>query len=189
MTRNHSPDPSPGSQDPRVLLTGTEHTPASCHLQPLQGGRCTVFPLSLRQGWLVLPILLGERADLLLPGVQVCLHMDFILAKLTKGLHPLPRVCGWACISPTHCQLMTLVLGTCGITISGTSIRFPILCMAGQCSVFLVQHFVLEVLCPTNSWTCTLPPSLPILPVLSDPMGLEATHPDPGTQLPSNKDH
>lgn len=82
---------------------------------------------------------------------------------------------------------MILVWGSRGITISETS-PFCIL-QASQYSVFFVQHIVLEVLCHASSWTCTppLPPSLPILPALQDPMRLEVTHPDLGAQLPCDK--
>lgn len=114
----------------------------------------------------------------------MCLHMNFLLAELTKCLHPLSRVCGSACISPTRCQRF-LFGGSRGIIISETSACLPTLYTAGQCSVFFVQRIVMEVLCHTGSWTCTpLPPSLPILPELQDPMRLEVTHPDLGAQLP-----
>lgn len=113
----------------------------------------------------------------------MCLHMNFLLAELTKCLHLFSRVCA----SPNRCHII-LVWGLRGITISETSTCFTTLYMAGQCSVFFVQHVVLEaciILVPGLALSSS--PSLPLLPALQDPMRLEVTHPDLGAQLPCDK--
>lgn len=114
----------------------------------------------------------------------MCLHMNFLPAELTKCLHPLIQSV-WVCV---HLSQLLSHDPCLGVTWYYHLRNFPISYIAGQCSVFFVQRIVLEVLCHAGSWTCTpLPPSLPILPALQDPMRLEVTHPDLGAQLPCDK--
>lgn len=126
---------------------------------------------------------------MLLPGVHVCLHMNFILAELTEHLRLLPRVCVGVGvgISPIHYQLTILIVGMY-ITMSGNFNLFPY--FAYGRSVF---HFLRPTLCSESPVSCQFldlhPPSLPILLALRDSMGLEAIHPDPATQLPCDKHH
>ena len=148
------------------------------------GGRCSIFPLNPRQRWLLSSHLL----DLLLPGAQVCFTLTSFWLH-NQCLPSCPRVCGCACTSPIPWQ-RSLCLAATWLLRSRELPLAPPPHVVHSRPVFSFLRLTFGSGHPVSCPFLALPsPSLSILSACQGPARLEATPPDPGSQLPCDKHH